>query len=408
MKCSSCQQSIRPDLEVCPLCGAAQPESVPEEEQVTRIMPPPAPTEQPQTEFNSEDWQPESLAEIPEEPVTEMFLEADWDPEASVTGASDQEHAEAPADSFPDPLAQTQQLPEHEADSIPTVATDPDGNDEADFEQTRIMTGTPGAAGGVSAADLAAKFNVEPPAPDAPTEWAPDAPPESGPEQPPAAEKQSRYRQLPVILAAIVALLAIAGGLIWLLGGQETPPAPQPKPVPPPPPPPVVVKPAPPAVIPELGQEADNEGPASAETLTGDLPTGSDAALPGGGEGSAAQTPGAGDSMTDDPTAEEAPPPPPEAKPKPRPKPKPKRRPRPKPKPKPAPPPEPAPAPEPAPPPPPAVPAWLTSLRAELAVCEQKSFFQKAICRERVRWSRCAPDRWDTVPECAVNETSEP
>jgi len=49
-----------------------------------------------------------------------------------------------------------------------------------------------------------------------------------------------------------------------------------------------------------------------------------------------------------------------------------------------------------------AAPGWLARLRAELAVCDEKSFFAKAICREKVRWSYCAPDRWDTVPECSV------
>jgi hypothetical protein len=29
-------------------------------------------------------------------------------------------------------------------------------------------------------------------------------------------------------------------------------------------------------------------------------------------------------------------------------------------------------------------------------------FFVREICKERLRWSHCHPDKWDRVPECRV------
>lgn len=50
----------------------------------------------------------------------------------------------------------------------------------------------------------------------------------------------------------------------------------------------------------------------------------------------------------------------------------------------------------------PAVPAWATALRDELAQCEAKgNFFTKAICAEQAKWRHCDPgDRWGKIPEC--------
>ena len=49
--------------------------------------------------------------------------------------------------------------------------------------------------------------------------------------------------------------------------------------------------------------------------------------------------------------------------------------------------------------------AWLTALKADLAVCDGKSFFPRIACREKARWKHCAPERWNTVPECKVNSS---
>lgn len=49
--------------------------------------------------------------------------------------------------------------------------------------------------------------------------------------------------------------------------------------------------------------------------------------------------------------------------------------------------------------------AWLTALKADLAVCDGKSFFPRIACREKARWKHCAPERWNTVPECEVNSS---
>jgi hypothetical protein len=46
--------------------------------------------------------------------------------------------------------------------------------------------------------------------------------------------------------------------------------------------------------------------------------------------------------------------------------------------------------------------AWLIALRSKLAACEQMSFFERVACREKARWSHCAPDHWNTVAECKV------
>jgi hypothetical protein len=34
--------------------------------------------------------------------------------------------------------------------------------------------------------------------------------------------------------------------------------------------------------------------------------------------------------------------------------------------------------------------------------CAQDGFFAREICKERLRWSHCHPDKWDRVPECRV------
>ena len=46
---------------------------------------------------------------------------------------------------------------------------------------------------------------------------------------------------------------------------------------------------------------------------------------------------------------------------------------------------------------------WLTTLRQELARCEQLNFFTRIPCREKARWRHCA-ERWNSVPECATGE----
>lgn len=62
---------------------------------------------------------------------------------------------------------------------------------------------------------------------------------------------------------------------------------------------------------------------------------------------------------------------------------------------------------QPAPAPRPASPAhsWLASLKADLAACDAESFFPRIACREKARWKYCAPERWNTVPECEVDSS---
>lgn len=53
---------------------------------------------------------------------------------------------------------------------------------------------------------------------------------------------------------------------------------------------------------------------------------------------------------------------------------------------------------------------WLMPMRKELEECLKAGFLQQVLCKERVRWKYCAPDRWDKFPECAVQnaESSNP
>lgn len=55
----------------------------------------------------------------------------------------------------------------------------------------------------------------------------------------------------------------------------------------------------------------------------------------------------------------------------------------------------------------PAAPAgdWKAALRADLAVCNQKSFFPRVACAEKARWKHC-PGHWGSVEEC-TSETNE-
>jgi hypothetical protein len=46
--------------------------------------------------------------------------------------------------------------------------------------------------------------------------------------------------------------------------------------------------------------------------------------------------------------------------------------------------------------------AWVPRMRAELTSCGTPGLWRADLCREAVRWNYCAPDRWDTVRECAV------
>ena len=45
---------------------------------------------------------------------------------------------------------------------------------------------------------------------------------------------------------------------------------------------------------------------------------------------------------------------------------------------------------------------WLESLRSEVAVCQSKGIFERIICIEKAKWKYCAPDRWDSVQDCAA------
>lgn len=50
-----------------------------------------------------------------------------------------------------------------------------------------------------------------------------------------------------------------------------------------------------------------------------------------------------------------------------------------------------------------AKPEWLTELRKRLASCEEKHILERVFCIERARRKICAPDHWDQVDECRLN-----
>lgn len=423
MKCHSCHQPIRPDLQFCPLCGAAQAESVPDDEQVTQLILPsqdddqtaPAAPRADADESDSDvvqnrtaDWQPASLADIPEEPVTEMFLESDWDPESALGGNAS---TFTPSGAFGSPGSTEDPL------NPPTELAPPqdDEPDPADFERTVIM---PSARSWQPTPAAAAAFERE----SQRTEREPEASPGHGrsfeeplreqaraPSAPPPATPGGR-RMLPIAIGGMLALLLLVGGYLWMNAGSDAPsptPAAPPIPAPPPTEPPApVTAPSPPPEPASVEAAPSAPPPATQDALGDQAPL----AVPPPPLPAPALEPSALPApMPKAEPASEAPArPAPRPAPKPAPKPAPATKSAPKAVPAPAaapePKPEPIPEPPPAPPPPAAaaVPAWLTSLRAELAVCAEKSFLEKTICREKVRWSRCAPDRWDTVPECAV------
>lgn len=46
-----------------------------------------------------------------------------------------------------------------------------------------------------------------------------------------------------------------------------------------------------------------------------------------------------------------------------------------------------------------------TAMHRELDVCRQEKIFARVVCTEKVRWKHCAPNRWNTIPECAAGDT---
>ncbi len=382
----------------------------------------------------AEDWRPKDLSEIPEEPLTEMFLESDWNPEAGLSSLASRleagEHGFPPNDGHEAPAAPPEaaspepappsggQAPQQERAPLPF------GSGE-DLERTVIMRRPSVAA---RPETERAPEPAQPRATGLETTWGAETVQFKVEEVKALADAKpaSARKPLPLIGAAVALVAVIAGGLVWWL---SEPAATPPVEIPPPaaPPPSAALPPAePPPPLPQqdagttaepaqdlppeeaAGGEAepggqDEAGPASAALPNEPGPDEPAAALPpaSDGDGAAQAEPPSQAPETVQVPAEPAP------EPAPRPKPAPKLKPAPKPRPSPA--PQAAPKPKPAviapaapTPEPAALPGWLGRLRAELAVCEEKSFFAKAICREKVRWSYCAPDRWDTVPECSV------
>jgi hypothetical protein len=48
--------------------------------------------------------------------------------------------------------------------------------------------------------------------------------------------------------------------------------------------------------------------------------------------------------------------------------------------------------------------SWQTAMRAELDVCRRAGFLPSVVCIEQVRWTYCAPNRWDTTAECMTGK----
>lgn len=176
------------------------------------------------------------------------------------------------------------------------------------------------------------------------------------------------------VLAAALLVLLLAAGSFYLFSGADEAPVPAPETA-------AAVQPQPDGVpvSPELHAEAEAEAPAKAEETVALAP------------------PASTDEAVAQPELTPVSPPDPVVEPE-----------------KPAPrakstetvqrkavPAQPAPAPRPAPP----ARSWLASLKADLAACDAESFFPRIACREKARWKYCAPERWNTVPECEVDSS---
>ncbi|MCB1906558.1 MAG: zinc ribbon domain-containing protein [Rhodocyclaceae bacterium] len=475
--CHSCQQPIRPGSKFCPLCGAAQESTIPcpachapvvegrafcpqcgatlagesgeaegstDGDDLTRLFIPGDGDEvidQSDADFpDARDRRPDDLLDGWEEPVTEMFLESNWQPEGGLSDLARQIDADTnptlpagEAAAPPDPAPPPSPSPTSPArddqpfpDSVPIQPTS-----DKDLERTVIMR---------------SGFGLPPEAP------AGEAPlPESDDQSTGSAEwgaetvrysaealQQERDALAPapaspgpprrLAMLAVIVVVALAGLLYWwyagddgtppsaapdatATGGDTTPAIAQPEPPAAPAAAPADEPVQPPALqadTPAIPADVTAPGGIVAPQIAdGDpLPPAdaTDLGEPAGDDGSETADDIAAPIAEPEPAPAAAPEPAPAPKPRPRPKPRPKpiAKPAPVPTPPPPPPTEPLPATEPVPPPP-ALPAWQRQLREELAVCDRKSFFTKAICREKVRWQYCAPDRWDTVPECEVS-----
>ncbi|MCB1890118.1 MAG: zinc ribbon domain-containing protein [Rhodocyclaceae bacterium] len=493
MICNACQQEIRPGSRFCPLCGAAQAATTPcptcdaelppgkafcpacgsdlqgestdpagagsfyQDYDTTQAYPAAespeggpdeAPAEADPIE-EAEAWKPSGISEIPDDPLTEMMLESDWNPESPFSDFARQSQSPEtdvpPDDSVTPDAVEPPPAPDAAGsplrqDTATTAALEmlrqaeamapPPGGDPDGTVIMRKPLGTMGQ-GPAEAPPSEMPPQAPEPTPDLrpaepmtepPTEWSAetvqlraDELDRQAQEAPPMPQRSRRL--VPLVMAAVGVLALIGGGAAWWMSRGEPPEPPPIEALPPVAPPPIVpMEPITPRPLPETAPATpptDGESsplPESEPAPSTDEGTASDSLrdAPASGADAAEDTPADGSTTTPpDSTAPEPPPPTLAPEHEPEPKPKPKPRPKPRPRPKPAPQPEPEPEPPPPPPEPvvpsePAVPAWLVTLRAELAVCEEKSFFAKAICREKVRWSHCAPDRWDTVPECAV------
>jgi hypothetical protein len=45
---------------------------------------------------------------------------------------------------------------------------------------------------------------------------------------------------------------------------------------------------------------------------------------------------------------------------------------------------------------------WETKMLHEIEACRAESFLSRIACVEHVRWKRCAPDRWNSIPACGA------
>ncbi|MCB1915848.1 MAG: zinc ribbon domain-containing protein [Rhodocyclaceae bacterium] len=452
MNCHSCHQPIRPGSKFCPLCGAAQAETTPcpacrapvvsgktfcphcgaslsdeaeateaqqraDEDELTRLILPGDETlaDRLEQDFSAADRLPQEPEE-PEDPVTEMFLESNWQAEGGLADLARQ----GAADVDPTPPPNGDASAAEPAPEPPPVPAQPTSDE--DLERTVILRSGLGKAPDLPPATPSQSepaANGSPPGAD----WGVETVRLSAEalqqarEPEPSQPETARRAPLRLAAAATIVVALLAGIVWWLTGADEpTPPAasaPRPfaqdaAPSAEPPIAPIEadapLPPISPEQLPEPAATADDVAPpadddaAPALPASDELPTAATDAIDSGANTDAGEP----STTTAAPAAVE---PPPEPKPVPKPAPRPKPRPKPTPKPKPAPPPPPEPPAPPVPEPPPSaptLPGWQLRLREELAVCDQKSFLAKALCREKVRWSYCAPDRWDKVPECAV------
>ena len=261
MNCHSCHQPIRPGSKFCPLCGAAQAETTPcpacrapvvsgktfcphcgaslsdeaeateaqqraDEDELTRLILPGDETlaDRLEQDFSAADRLPQEPEE-PEDPVTEMFLESNWQAEGGLADLARQ----GAADVDPTPPPNGDASAAEPAPEPPPVPAQPTSDE--DLERTVILRSGLGKAPDLPPATPSQSepaANGSPPGAD----WGVETVRLSAEalqqarEPEPSQPETARRAPLRLAAAATIVVALLAGIVWWLTGADEpTPPA---------------------------------------------------------------------------------------------------------------------------------------------------------------------------------------